>query len=133
MEAVGELLHGLIVLAEAHEVDAEFRAGAPELGIDLDGFAVILEGLVIAPVDHEEVGGGGIAEAGVGIPGSLSLAVEPVDGGEDGLADDGIGVDGQGFAGFGGGFGIVVVFEREAREQFLGFEKLGVGLDGLTR
>jgi len=34
--------------------------------------------------------------------------------------------------GFGGGFGRVVVLERQAGEQFLGFEQLGVGLESLA-
>src|ERR1035438_3622046 len=43
-----------------------------------------------------------------------------------------MGVDGERFLGFGGSFGMVVVFEREAGEELLGFEKLGIGFDGLT-
>src|ERR1017187_7536709 len=43
-----------------------------------------------------------------------------------------MGVDGERFVGFGGSFGIVVVFEREAGEELLGFEKLGIGFDGLA-
>ena len=68
----------------------------------------------------------------MGIPGSFGFAGQPVDGSEDGLGDDGTGVDGERFAGFSGGFGIVVVFEREAGEEFLGFEKFGIGFDGLA-
>ena len=66
---------------------------------------------------------------GLGIPLGLFFVCQPVDGGENGFAADGVGVDREGLLGLFGGLGVVVVFERETGQQFLGFDQLGIGFE----
>ena len=130
VEADFELLVGLVVLAQAHQVDAQLGTRAVELRVEFDGLAVILYAFFVAAVHDEEMADGLVAPGGVGIPRGFLLIGQPVDGGQNRLALVRIRVHREGLFGFLGGAGIVVVFERDAGQQFLSFHQLGIALQG---
>src|SRR5581483_4773118 len=71
VEAGLELLVGLFVLADAHEVEAELAARGVQAGVDFESLAVESDGLVIPTVEHHEAAGGGVAGRGMRIPGGF--------------------------------------------------------------
>ena len=68
-----------------------------------------------------------------GSHGRVFLVGQPVDGREDRLASDRVGVDGQRLFRFLGRFRVIVVFERQPRQQFLRLHQLGIGLQRFVR
>jgi hypothetical protein len=58
-----ELPLGLIFLAHAHEIDAQFGMRRPELGIEIDRLAVVVDGIPVAIVDFEKM-----PDDGIGLP-----------------------------------------------------------------
>ena len=46
---------GFLLLAQAHQVDAELRARAPQIRLELESLAVEANAFVVAAVDDEEV------------------------------------------------------------------------------
>ena len=61
------------------------------------------------------------------------LAGEPIDSRQNSLRHRGFRIDGESLLSFLGGFGVVVVFQRQTGEQFLRFEQLGVPFECLLR
>ena len=124
---------GFGVAAHAHQADAQLRARREKLGVQFDGLAIELDGLLIAPVEHEEMADGRVAPGRMRVEGGLGLARKQVHGSQDGFGADRVGVHGQGLLGFIGGASVVVVFEREARQQFLRLQHVRIEIQRAAR
>jgi hypothetical protein len=95
-------------------------------GIEGDGFAEKLDAFLIAAVQHEEVAGGFVAAGVVRIPGlSASYPLSQSMVARMALLGRNGGRYVERLVGLFGGFGRVVIFERQARQQFLRFQQLG--------
>ena len=69
----------------------------------------------------------------VRVPWRFLLVGQPVHHRQDGFALHRVGIERQRLFGFLGCLGVVVIFEREAGQQLLGFHEFGIGGQGPSR
>ena len=93
VEALFELRASFAILAQAHQVNTKLRTRLPKLRIQVERFPVKSDAFDIAPIDYEEMSGGGVGLAIHGIhfeyasdPRGFLFVVQPVHGGVDGHA-----------------------------------------------
>ena len=93
VETLFELRARFAILAQAHQIDAKLRTGLPKLRIQVERFPVKSDAFDIAPIDYEEMSGGGVGLAIHGIhfeyasdPRGFFFVVQPIHGGVDGHA-----------------------------------------------
>ena len=137
MVVVGELqfFARFVFAAQAHQVDAQLRMRAPEIGRGGDGLADSTGCLFIAAVDHEEMRDGFVALAAIADlrhPGRF-LVGQQIDRGLDGDRFERIGLNRQRGIGFARAFFVVVVFQRDPRHQFVRLIELRIGFERLCR
>jgi len=78
------------------------------------------------------MGHGFITARVVRVPGGFLLVRQQIHAVQDGFCLDRIGIHPEGFLGLFGGLGVVVILERETRQQFLGLDQLWVQAERLA-
>ena len=102
-------------------------------GCSGDGFAEELDAFLVAAVQDENACRRFHKRRRHVDPREFGLVVEPVDSGQDSFGLDGIRRHIERFVGFFRGFRGIVVFERQAGQQFLGRQHVRIGVEGFVR